>query len=355
MALKSLFRLPAELEWNAFHPQARQMLGDYAFLRIGDDLVAMAVALLGALLARRLFERSSTLPEPEPSTMPTARMRWIRPTVAIWAVLILTTSLLAMRPTGPSGLWAGLAFLLVFGLLGLAAVGAFQATGRLRRSCAGAAMLGGGYLLLVFSHSPYQPLPSGQFLHAFRIWFPMTSGPNAAASARLLDELERPIALEFPRPTPLSEVLSSIKNATASPGHPGYPTYVDPIGLQEAEQPPDPTIAIDLRGVPLKVTLRTALRPIQMDYVVRDGVLWITAIDSEYLEYDPFQEAWMQVYEHGSHQERMNLASSADLEDPYLIAGHCLLALAAAGLGALAGPILSRTNGRPTSDPGIRK
>ena len=181
IALKPLFGQPENLDPFAFSATPGRSLGDYAYLRIGDDLMAMMTALLGGVLARRAFERSSAglEPEPSPKPEPAARVRWFLPMAAIGAGLVTTTALLAMRSTGPSDVWAGLAFLFTSGLLGLAAVGAFQARGRLRRTCAGAAILGGGYLLLVFSQSPYRPMPSGQFLHAFRVWFPATAGPTA--------------------------------------------------------------------------------------------------------------------------------------------------------------------------------
>ncbi len=344
IGLKPLFGQPADLDPPLFDATPGRSLGDYAYLRIGDDLMAMMTALLGAVLARRAFERSSTGSEPEPSPKPepAARVRWALPTAAIGAGLVTTTALLAMRSTGPSDVWAGLAFLLVFGLLGLAAMGAFQARGRLRRTCASAAIFGGGYLLLVFSQSPYRPMPSGQFLHAFRVWIPATAGPTASASARILDELERPISMEFPRETPLSEVVAYLRKSTSTPDNPGIPIYVDPIGLQVADQPPDPKITIELRGVPLKVALRAALEPIDMVYIVQDGVLWITSFD---LGYSPFDEASMQDNAHQGLHRRANLALTPDLEDPYLIAGHCLLAMLAMGLGTAAGWIPSGATG----------
>ena len=219
-------------------------LADYLYLRIGDDLAAMVVALLGGVLARVVFARSLAGPGPgpvpaEPAPAPTPgnpwRSRWIGPIFAAWAALVLIAAFAAIRLTWTAGFWAGIAFLLTFGLLGLAGLGAVFARGHSRRSYTGAALLGGGYLLLVFSHSPYLPLPSGQFLHALRVWFPVLSGSAGRASARILDELERPIPMSFPAPTPLSEVLAYVKKSTATPGRPEIQIYLDPIGLQEAE------------------------------------------------------------------------------------------------------------------------
>ena len=201
-------------------------------------------------------------------------------------------------------------------------------------------MLGGGYLLLVFAHSPNLPMPTGQLLHAIRVRFPALASPTVASSVRIIETLERPIPMEFPRPTPLSEVLEYLREATTTPGRPGLPIYLDPIGLQEAERTPDSTIAIDLRGVPLKVTLWMALKRLGMDYVVEDGVLRIT--DETHEEGAPFYEIRPQSQDHlmFPHREAI-LALSSDLADPYLIVGHCLLALLMAGFGALMGPILA--------------
>ncbi len=270
------------------------------------------------------------------------RRRWIVIAAAGWALLVLGTSVVALRSSGNSGFWAGATFLLVLAGLGLAGVGAFAARGRIRRSCTGAALLGGGYLVLVFSHSPYLPLPTSQLLHGLRLGFPWLASPNAVASARILDELERPIALEFPEPTPLKDVLESIRRATERPGRPGIPIYLDPSGLQEAEKSPDTSVTIDVRGVPLKTALRAVLRPIGMDYVVQDGLLFVTSQDLADIGENPFAEAFGQQDQRRYPDEAGRLALSPELEEPYLIVGHCLLAMAAAGLGAYAAPILAR-------------
>lgn len=321
-------------------------LYDYQYLRIGDDLWALAAALLGAAVARIAWRPTDRV-EPAPVLSAPAggvgrmRRRWILIPAAGWAVLVVGTSVVALRSSGQSGFWAGATFLLVLAGLGLAGVGAFAARGRVRRSCTGAALLGGGYLVLVFSHSPYLPLPTSQLLHGLRLGFPWLASPNAVASARILDELERPIALEFPEPTPLKDVLESLRRATARSGRPGLPIYLDPIGLQEVEKSPDTTVTIDVRDVPLKTALRAVLRPVGMDFVVQDGLLFVTSQDSADFGDNPFAEAFSQQYVRTYPYEDGRIAPSPELEDPYLIVGHCLLAMVAAGLGALAAPILA--------------
>ncbi len=50
-----------------------------------------------------------------------------------------------------------------------------------------------------------------------------------------------------------------------------------PQGLQDADKAIDSTIAIDLEGIPLRVTLNLLLRQLGMDYYVEDGILNISA------------------------------------------------------------------------------
>jgi hypothetical protein len=200
----------------------------------------------------------------------------------------------------------------------------------------------------VFTHSPLLPLPTGQVLDALREWVPALASQTATANARILDALERPIPMTFPDPTPLEEVLRSIKAATATPTDPGIPIYLDPVGLLEAERATFSTVTIDLQGLPLKATLRPCLNQIGLEYAVKDGYLWITSQGAaESPMEDPFHNAAMQ---HWYNPPRVEL--SADLEDPYLIVGHCLLALLAAGFGAVAAPIVAdaeRGSARPGS------
>jgi hypothetical protein len=360
IALKPLVGHPAHVDPPPGSSGFGQPLEDYLYLRIGDDLAAMVVALIGGLLARVVFARSmpgpaTAGPAPTPTPGDPWGSRWIGAIVAVWAALVLVAGFAAIRATWTAGFWAGIAFLLTFGLLGLAGLGAILARGGARRSFTGAAMLGGGYLLLVFSHSPYLPLPSGQFLHALRVWFPVLSGSAGPADARILDELERPIPMSFPEPTPLSEVLAHVKRSTTTPGRPEIPIYLDPIGLQEAERSPDSTIAIDLRDVPLRVSLRAALKQLGMDYVVTNGLLYVTSEDTfrSEDEEDPFYaETDREAYHHEQFRHRQaQLWLSADLADPYLIAGHCLLSLLMAGIGGLAGPFLARACGPPAVEP----
>ena len=71
---------------------------------------------------------------------------------------------------------------------------------------------------------------------------------------------------------------------------------------------------IDLEGVPLRTTLRLGLTQLGLAYVLEDGYLRIIC------------------------EER---ATASDLEDPFLIVGHCLLSLVAAGFGSIVAPLVA--------------
>jgi hypothetical protein len=91
----------------------------------------------------------------------------------------------------------------------------------------------------------------------------------------------------------------------------------DPIGLQEAERSMTSTIRnIDFEDVPLKTSLRLCLDQLDLTYRIRDGVLFITSKESEVTP----------VY-----------------QDPFLIVGHCVLALLAAGFGGTVAPLFCIT------------
>ena len=107
---------------------------------------------------------------------------------------------------------------------------------------------------------------------------------------RVMNQLERPIALPFESETPLSDVVQYLKSATQSPELPaGIPIYVDPIGLKEANVTNETPIIIELNGIPLKRGLFLALRSIGLAYTVQDGLLIISTQDQlkQLLETEP--------------------------------------------------------------------
>ncbi len=76
------------------------------------------------------------------------------------------------------------------------------------------------------------------------------------------------------------DVLKRVKIATKGDQFPaGIPIYVDPIGLQEAEKTLISPVTLVTRGKPLRDGLRTALQPLGLTFVVKDGLLTITTAD----------------------------------------------------------------------------
>ena len=96
--------------------------------------------------------------------------------------------------------------------------------------------------------------------------------------------------------------------------------YVDPAGLEEAKKTMWSSVAFDLDGVALKTSLRLFLKQLGLVYMVRDGLLLITSAES----------AVTPVY-----------------QDPFLIVGHCLVTLLAAGLGGIAAPLVAGSRRKP--------
>jgi RNA polymerase sigma factor (sigma-70 family) len=92
---------------------------------------------------------------------------------------------------------------------------------------------------------------------------------------QLLAALEEPIAMSFANETPLDDVLKYIKQATTTATYPGIPIYVEPKGLADAKATIQSTVQIDREGVPLRITLNQALRPLGLSYIVKDGLLMI--------------------------------------------------------------------------------
>ncbi len=214
-------------------------------------------------------------------------------------------------------------------------MGAVCTRGPRRNAWLGAVLLGGGYFFLVFTNSRFLPLPAGRLLEAVKVGILATHSAADMANARIFDALERPIPMRFPEPTPLEDVLKHIEKATATPRSPGLPIYLDPIGLHEAEQSATSTVTIDLEKVPLKKSLRACLDPIHMTYVVKEGYLLVTSPDSASYQKDPYRETAIR------YGACFTEGISANIDDSYLIAAHCLLALVAAGIGAVAGPVIA--------------
>jgi hypothetical protein len=77
------------------------------------------------------------------------------------------------------------------------------------------------------------------------------------------------------------------------------------------------TVRLDRNDLPLKFSLHYCQRQLDLNYRVKGGFLQITSADHE-----------------------LPLAA-----DPFMIVGHCLLALVAAALGGGAGPLVAGNKG----------
>ncbi len=115
-------------------------------------------------------------------------------------------------------------------------------------------------------------------------------------------------------------MLKYIRDATGETNFPGLPIYIDPIGLQYAERSLNSTVRINFDAIPVRDGLRLCLKQLGLGYSVRSGFLMISDEDS----------ATIPVY-----------------EDPVQVVGHSFLALIAAGLGAVAAPLVVDEKCRP--------
>jgi hypothetical protein len=291
--------------------------------QIGHCLWALLAALSGGLIAHAFFgraqERTATPDPVAPPTPQAPRNRWLWPAVASLACCFVIALLCVIGSSSAPGLWAGATFLLTCGLLGTIVLACAGTQAERRQVWLGAALFGIGYMALAFGRAvdteTWPSLPTDHLLYELRRWFPATvsgfptsASSIAAANARVHAALERPIPMRFPRDTPLEDVLRYIRAASRGPDGKAIPIYVDPIGLQEAERSMSSTVTIDVDDVALRTTLRLCLDQLFLTYRIRDGLVLITSK----------QSAVTPVY-----------------EDPFLIVGHCLLALLAALLGAI--------------------
>jgi hypothetical protein len=99
-------------------------------------------------------------------------------------------------------------------------------------------------------------------------------------SQQVFDRLEELVDMSFANGVALDGLLKQV-NATSTPGAAKtIPIYVDPKGLKAAGATLSlPDVQMDLKGIPLKTTLRLALKQLGLAYCVRDGVLIISDVD----------------------------------------------------------------------------
>lgn len=302
---------------------------DPNFSQIGHCLWALVAASIGGLLARSFSgparDPTEERPPRDEAAGPAPRGRWFPPMVAGLAALILAGAIATMQSGAGALTWAGMTFAMTCAFHGLAILGAILGRGRRRAPWIGAALFGAGYTALIFSRPvsdlPQTHLATGAILEGLRARLAPVVESLSRPTARIREALERPIPMRFPGEVPLGDLLDYIKRETASPSEPSLAIYVDPLGLQEAERSMASTVTIDLDGVPLRETLRLCLNQLGLIYVADHGYLRITSEGQ---------------------------VTSPDIDDPFLIVGHCLLSLMAAGFGARIAPMVAESG---SSDP----
>lgn len=305
-----------------------------SFRQIGHCLWSLPFAFLGGTLAQFLFTLSMRQPE-APLAIPQrairterSRWRWCRRIVFSLVGVGVALSVLIGASRHP-GLFTGVTLLVTWGVIGVTALATVYNRGLRRARWLGATLFGAGYLLVVFGPSPNEPtwpqLAVDDSIRAFCQWIPAVergmpaSSPEiAAANARIREALEKPVPLKFPNATPLEDFIKYLRAATRHADDSGIPIVVDQIGLRDAEQTMQSPVLVEVEGVPLKRTLKLALRPLDMTYEIREGLLEITCASSSDYPY---------------------------LEDPILPVAHLFLALLAAGVGALVAPLVVKPRG----------
>lgn len=99
----------------------------------------------------------------------------------------------------------------------------------------------------------------------------------------ILDGLDELAPLAIPDGSTLEGVLKLLKNKSKTASLPtGFPIYVDPVGLQEAEQTMRSPIKPPSTGpiLTLRTQMQKILEPLGLTFVVKDGLFMITATSS---------------------------------------------------------------------------
>jgi RNA polymerase sigma factor (sigma-70 family) len=115
---------------------------------------------------------------------------------------------------------------------------------------------------------------------AIAILAPQVAARDGSPATRaVLAKLEAPVSMSFANATPLEDVLKYIKAATQGPNDAGIPIYLDPLGLKDAKIDLHAAITMDMEGVPLRTSLRLALKQLNLAYCVTEGMLFISSVE----------------------------------------------------------------------------
>ena len=228
-------------------------LPDQSIQQIAHCLWALLAALLGGLLAATFFggprKRAENRRQPPRRSRLESAVRWW-----LWPAVLWLAGCVLILFLGSIRLKIGAR------ILGRRDVPVSRAacsgspswvpravTDKRRQIWLGAAIFGVGYMTLAWAFPTIQdtgpvfqpticwPPSAAGFLPASS-GFPATSDGVAAANARIMAALERPVPMRFPDETPLEDILKYVQTVTTGPDGKGIPIYVDPIGLQEADK-----------------------------------------------------------------------------------------------------------------------
>jgi hypothetical protein len=300
-------------------------------VRIGQYVWTLLAAMLGGWLAGRLFPAGPSREPRSASIVPggAGLLRFWKTPAAI-GVLTLGVVAVVWLAGGrwDPGIAAGTAFLLAWALVGVEFLGAVGSRGRRREAWLGAAAFGLGYLLLAFGPVASGKLPTTHLLNA--VFCP--EGPKGAIdvdddplttdeeSRRVRRALDEPVALEFPQGTALGVVLDRIKAALRKP------LGKEPIihtSRDDGDYNPQVfdrwVVSIDGENIPAKDALLVCLGQCGLRYRVQSDTIRI------------FPEAYRPI---------------PFRDDPVMILGHSILAIVAAAVGGVAGPIVAGFCGR---------
>jgi hypothetical protein len=302
------------------------------FYRIGHCLWSLVAAMFGGILAR-VYSRHTNAESPDTETAPARNAasrpasRWPAVAFGVATVSVLLCGAVAVARRSEIG--ADAVVLATFSLLGAAILGAFPAGGQHRRNWLGAALFGGGYMVLAFVTPVFRDGDGNTILpcvlscsdsHDLRTRVPFLSPflPGSSDNNPTNDAIFKALnqRLDLPslkQETAIEDVFTMIRAATKGPQLPsGIPFYVDPVGLQEAEK--TLTSPVTLMLEPGEISIRTGLHllleQLGLEYFVTDGMVVVT--------------------HHGSSVTQSLIFSG------YQRMGHCAMALLAMVLGVCA-------------------
>ncbi|MEW4490613.1 sigma-70 family RNA polymerase sigma factor [Thalassoglobus sp. JC818] len=144
-------------------------------------------------------------------------------------------------------------------------------------SGAGSGMADQGGASGMFSQNPFDG--SGAGASGVPVDSPIAVERNQSPQEeRILELLDETTSLEFPG-SPLSDVTTFLSE------HYNIPVYIDERALSEEGLTVDDEVSIDIKNVPLSTGLKLMLKPLELTYLVKDELLYITTKYSAEEEY----------------------------------------------------------------------